>query len=352
MDTTQYDWLWNWTLWGNEAKSIYGSLLIFAGLMVVFIVLRRVVLRRLERLAKVTRSGFDDLVIDVTRKITWPFYALIAGTIALKTLFLPAVWEKGLNAILLLVVTAEVILMLQRLLDYVIAQRVGDEVDRPSDSMLFATGDFIKGTLWILGALLIVSNLGINVTSLIAGLGVSGIIVAFALQNVLSDIFSSLSIHLDKPFQLGDFIIVKDIRGTVEKIGLKSTRIRALSGEQIIMPNQELTNSQVKNYRNMERRRVQFEFRVALNTPTEKLKKLPAEIEKVITDIEQTTFSRAHLNELHESAWVFEVVYFLEDSDYLLYMDTQQAVWLGIKDCLDKNKIVLPYPTRTVVLEK
>jgi MscS family membrane protein len=179
-----------------------------------------------------------------------------------------------------------------------------------------------------------------------------GVAIAFAFQNILEDLFSSFAIVFDKPFKIGDFIIVGDKLGVVEKIGIKTTRIKSLQGEEIVISNKELTSAQVRNFKKMETRRISFSFGVTYQTPTEKLKGIPKTVESIIEETDNVRFDRAHFNEFGDSALLFEVVYYVEGNDYNMYMDAQQQINLKIKESFEKDGIEMAYPTQTIFLQK
>lgn len=202
--------------------------------------------------------------------------------------------------------------------------------------------------VWSLALLLILDNLGINVTALIAGLGIGGIAVALAAQNVLGDLFASLAIVLDKPFVLGDFIIVGDLMGTVEHIGIKTTRVRSLSGEQLIFSNSDLLTSRVRNFKRMRERRVVFSIGVTYDTPAAKVKAIPGMLREAVEAQSSIRFDRAHFKEYGDSSLVFEVVYLVLSPDYNLYMDIQQQINFHLLDRFAREGIQFAFPTRTV----
>jgi small-conductance mechanosensitive channel len=208
------------------------------------------------------------------------------------------------------------------------------------------------GVFWLIGGLLILSNLGVNITSLIAGLGIGGVAVALALQNVLGDLFSSFAIYFDKPFEVGDFIQVGQDSGTVKKVGIKTTRLQSLQGEEIIISNQELTTSRINNFRRIKSRNVIFSVGVLYETPQEKLEKIPDIFKSIIENIEQATFNRAHLRSFDDSAITFEFSYFVNDDDFVLYLDKQQEVLLALNKVFTQEKIEFAYPTQTLFVKK
>lgn len=205
--------------------------------------------------------------------------------------------------------------------------------------------------LWSIALLLILQNLGIDVTALVAGLGIGGVAVALSLQRILNDLFSSLSIVLDKPFVVGDFVIFDDFLGSVEHIGIKTTRIRSLTGEQIICANGDLLNTRIRNFKRMRERRVVFKIGVVYQTPTEKLQQIPAMIREIIESQEATRFDRAHFSTYGDFALLFEIVYYVLNPDYNLYMDIQQAVNLEIFKRFQAAGIEFAYPTQSLYLQ-
>lgn len=223
--------------------------------------------------------------------------------------------------------------------------------DSPAEVTTVAALGFVgKLLLYAIVLLLILDNLGVDVTALVAGLGIGGIAVALAAQNILGDLFSSMSIVLDKPFVLGDFIIVGDMMGTVEKIGLKTTRIKSLSGEQLVFSNSDLLGSRIRNFKRMRERRVVFSIGVTYDTPREKLQAIPGMIQAAIQAQEQTRFDRAHFARFGDFALVFEAVYFMLVPDFVPYMDAQQAINLTLLERFEEAGIEFAFPTQTLYL--
>jgi small-conductance mechanosensitive channel len=206
--------------------------------------------------------------------------------------------------------------------------------------------------LWATVLLLVLDNLGVDVTALVAGLGIGGLAIALAVQNVLSDLFASLSIVLDKPFIPGDFVVVGDMAGTVEHIGIKTTRIGSISGEQLIFSNTDLLGSRIRNFGRMKERRVVFSLGVTYQTPADKLARVPGLIQAAIESQERARFDRSHFASYGDSALNFETVYYVESSDYATHMDILQAVNLSIYRSFATEGIEFAYPTQTLFLEK
>jgi small-conductance mechanosensitive channel len=207
--------------------------------------------------------------------------------------------------------------------------------------------------IFVLVALAVLDNIpGVEVTSLIAGLGIGGIAIALALQNILGDLFASLSISLDRPFAIGDFIIVDEFLGAVEHIGLKTTRIRSLGGEQLVFSNNDLLKSRIRNYKRMEQRRVPFTVGVTYQTPSSKLRKVPDIFKKQLEQFDDVHFDRAHFKAYGAYSLDFEFVYYIHTPDYNRYMDIQQAINLGLYEEFEKEGIEFAYPTRTLYLNE
>ncbi|MBK5094968.1 MAG: mechanosensitive ion channel family protein, partial [Deltaproteobacteria bacterium] len=220
------------------------------------------------------------------------------------------------------------------------------------DRALHGFMTLIRVVVWGLATVFLLDNLGFRISTVIAGLGIGGIAVALAAQNILGDLFAYLSIMFDRPFEIGDFIIVGEYMGVVNHLGVKTTRIGSLGGEQIIMSNKDLTDSRVRNYKRMERRRVVFRLGVTYQTPFAKLQEIPEVIASVIRGVEDTIFDRAHFFSYGDFSLVFEVVYYVTSNDYTKYMNIQQEINLRIHEEFEKRKIEFAYPTQTLFLNK
>ncbi len=228
-------------------------------------------------------------------------------------------------------------------------RRARQLADDPSTvAAMDLVGFLMRLFVWTAVLLVLLDNLGVNVTTLIAGLGVGGVAVALAAQNILGDLFSSLSIVLDKPFVVGDFIVIDDFLGSVEHVGLKTTRLRSLSGEQVVFSNSDLLKSRIRNYGRMFERRVVCSFGVTYQTPAAKLRRIPAMIREIVESQGKVRFDRAHFRALGESALTFEYVYYVLSPDYNSYMDIQQNINLALFEQLAAEGVEFAYPTQTV----
>src|SRR3989339_518461 len=242
---------------GNTLLDYSYALGIFLVLFFAFRIFQFFILRRLEKLAKKTKTDIDDTLIGIIKSLKPSFYYFLAFYLATYSIVVSDLFKKISEGILLFLIVYQVILVVQIFIDYVLEKSLKNkDGDSDSRTAINSISKIAKFILWVLGLLLILSNLGVNITSLVAGLGVGGIAIAFALQNVLEDLFSSFTIYFDKPFKVGDFIVIGADSGTVKHIGIKSTRIETLQGQELIVSNRELTNTRVNNYKRMEKRRI------------------------------------------------------------------------------------------------
>jgi len=348
----QYSWL------GNSLLMYLYATGVFAVSIVVLKIFQVVVLSRLERLSKKTATPLDDVAIDIVQHIRPSLYIIVSLFISYKFLSFPADFDRWVILVLGLLFVYALVGAGSRFLDYLAdaylikRKKGGDENTEHERAMMNILKVALMVLVWVLVALVVLSNFGINVTSLIAGLGVGGIAVALAVQNILSDIFSSFSLFIDKPFQVGDYIVVGQDSGTVKKIGFKTTRIKALRGEELVIPNKELTNARVQNFKNLNRRRESFEIGVEYGLTQAILKKIPGIVRRVITSVDDVKFGRCHFSRFGESSLLFEIVYFVESDDYEVFMNRKQQINLGIYTQFGKADISFAYPTRTVYVEK
>ncbi len=203
--------------------------------------------------------------------------------------------------------------------------------------------------IWILALILVLDNFGVDVTAMVAGLGVGGIAVAFAFQNILKDIFGSFSIVFDKPFVMGDFISAGEHMGTVEEIGTKTTRLRSLSGELIVISNNDLLSSRIRNFGNMQERRVVFTIRVQYGTPAAKVEKIPTMIRNMLEKYEDIRFDRSHFQQFTDYGLQFETVYIVLVPDFGRMMDIQQEVNLNLYRTFEKEGIRFAVPIQNML---
>jgi small-conductance mechanosensitive channel len=337
-------------VFGNTVRQYVIAFMIFFLVLLGIKLLQKVAIARLMAFIERTQTKVDNAIVKTVQTIKPPFYWFLAFWAAVQFLEIHGKAATVVDTILIAWVAWQVILALQIFVDYFIQTRLRDYKDRSTEVVSGILSGTSKIVLWTIGILFILSNLGINVTSLIAGLGIGGLAVALALQNVLSDLFSSLAIYFDKPFAPGDFIVDGDISGTVQKVGVKTTRIKSLLGEEVVVPNKDLVSSQIRNFKRMQRRRVDFVNGVTYETPQEKMKRIPDMIKDIIENVDQAEFDRAHFHEFADFSLNFEIIYHVESREFDLYMDIHQHILLGIKEAFEKENIEIAFPTRTVHL--
>ncbi len=331
--------------------------LIFIGVALVLKVFQLIILKRLKALAKKTKTDFDDVLIEIFERIRPPFYFLVALYFGIKTVVLPDIVSKIVDIAFIVVIVFELIRAAERIVDYLVKKFLSktgssEEEQKHVESVARTIQVIVRVVLWAIGITVALANMGVEVTSLVASLGIGGLAVALALQNVLGDLFSAFSIYTDKPFQVGDFIVVGEHMGTVEQIGLKSTRIRSLGGEQLVISNRELTTARVQNFGRLQRRRVVFTFGVTYETSLEKLKEIPRMVEEIIKAVEGVEFDRCHFKEYGDFSLNFEVVFYVNSPDYVKYMDARQKINLDLFARFADQGIEFAYPTQTVYLVK
>ena len=337
---------------GNSVLEYAKALGLFVALVVVFKLVQYIILKRLGKLAEKTETDIDDTLISIVRSLKPPFYWFLAFYFAAKFLTLGVLTVKIINGILVVWVVYQAIVGIQILISYILNKKFAKEDDKSAKAAVGYVNMIAKFLLWAVGLLLILSNLGIDVTSLIAGLGIGGIAIAFALQNILSDLFSSFAIYFDKPFVIGDFIIAGEHSGVVEKIGIKTTRIRALQGEEIVISNNELTGARIQNFKKMEKRRIVSSFGVLYETPLEKVKNIKQIVKNIFDTLENAELSRIHFKELGDFSLNFEIVYSVISGDYAMYMDTLEKFNLSLMEAFEKEGIEFAYPTQKLFVAK
>lgn len=326
----------------------------FILLVISIQIIKSIILKLLKAWAKKTTTTVDDKFVKVFEQKIKPFLNLIyfgAFYISIKRLTMDSQIERFFNIFVIVLLTFFGIRFLLSITIYGLETYwVKKEKDKAKKQALKGIITIIKIIVWSIFLIILLDNLGIKISALVAGLGIGGIAIALAAQTVLGDLFSYFIIFFDRPFEIGDFIVVGDYRGTVANIGLKTTRLNSLGGEQLIFSNQDLTNSRISNYKRMERRRVVFQFGVIYQTTLAQLKKIPGIVEEIITQISEATFDRAHFASYADFSLNYEVAYYVYNRDYKKYMDIQQEINFQLKEAFEKQGIEFAYPTQTVFL--
>ena len=335
----------------NSVRSWLIAAAVMLGVIALLWLVRRVLLGRLQLLAKRTHTDLDDLLVDVVQRTSVLFRIFIALTIATKLLVFPAASRipQIIHGIAVIALFVQMIFWTNGIARFFTARYLARHAaDGSSATTITALSYGVRFVLYLVLFLLALDNLGINITALVAGLGIGGIAVALAVQNVLGDLFGALSIVLDKPFVVGDFIVVDTFSGTVEHIGLKTTRLRSIEGEQIVIANAELLRSRIRNYKRMYERRVLFLVGVTYDTPPEKAERIPAMIREIVTAQPQTRLDRTHFKRFADSALEYETVYYMLVPEYGVMMETQQAIGFALLRRFAEEGIEFAFPSRTV----
>lgn len=342
-------------LFGNSPQDWAAAFTIALGIFITARIVLRFGRRQIEKVAPAEEAeSWQGLVAEALLRIHRLFLlvlAVYAGSLLLK---LPASVGQVIDKVFFIAMLLQLGFLgshaLRSAFDRYRRKRI--EQNAEAVTALSSVAFLLRVLLWIIILLVALDNFGADVTALIAGLGVGGIAIALAVQNILGDLFASFSIVLDKPFVIGDFIIVGDYLGTVEYVGLKTTRLRSLSGEQLVFSNTDLLGSRIRNYKRMFERRVVFSFGVVYETRHGQLERIPQIVRKIIEPMAGVRFDRAHFKEYGTYALNFEVVYYVLSPDYNIYMDIQQDINLSIYRDFQKENISFAYPTQTLVVKE
>ncbi|OGU61731.1 MAG: mechanosensitive ion channel protein MscS, partial [Ignavibacteria bacterium RBG_13_36_8] len=320
--------------------------------IVVIGILKAIVFKKLLARQDAELNGRGEFIAKSIRRFLVPILYLGALYLAIESLQFNKGITKVIEVIYLIFAAWFIIRFIIAVVNYFITKYLERTRPEEESKKLKPLLSFLNFLIWIIGLLFLLDNLGFQISTVVAGLGISGIAVALAAQALLGDLFSYFVIFFDKPFEVGDFIIFDDKVGTIERIGIKSTKIRSLSGEQIIVSNSNLTNSRVHNYKRMERRRVVFTVGVTYQTKSDQLKEIPQVIKGIIDANEQAEFDRTHFKNFGDFSLNFETVYYVNTSDYTKFMDIQQEINLKVFEEFEKRKIEFAYPTQTLFLNK
>ena len=337
--------------WNNTTKDYLIAMgIIVIGILIVRI-FKKTLLQKLKSLTEKTSTNFDDYLVEAIEKFVIPalyisivFFGIRTLTISdgFRTILANA--QKVILAYYIVRLVSSVLILLLK--TWVREQENGEEKVKQIGGIIL----IINVLIWGLGILFLFDNLGYDVTAIVTGMGIGGIAVALAAQNILGDLFNYFVIFFDRPIEIGDFIVIDDKNGVVEKIGIKTTRVKTLSGEQLVIANSDLTSSRIHNYKKMQRRRILFGVGVSYETSNEDLKRIPGILKEIVNHQQPITFDRAHFKEFGDSSLNFEVVYYIEDAAYNTYMDIQQQINFEIFDKFQNMGISIAFPTRTLYL--
>ncbi|MBU2444319.1 MAG: mechanosensitive ion channel family protein [Bacteroidetes bacterium] len=328
------------------------SLGIFGVCVILIKFLKIVALKRLRKWAEATETEIDDFIIKQVEKFIIPILYLAGFYTAQSYIEKSESLEKIVNSFFIIVLTILIIRLAVISINYAIRFYWMKREESSKGESLRGISTFVSLLVWAVGLIFLLDNLGFQVTAVVAGLGIGGIAVALAAQTILTDLFSHFVIFFDRPFQVGDFIIIDDKLGVVDKIGIKTTRVKSLTGEQLVFSNKDMTDSRIHNFKRMEKRRVLFTIGVTYQTRLELLKEIPELIKNIIEENDQAIFDRAHFKEYGDFSLIFEIVYYVLGADFNIYMDIQQKINFKIYEKFEKRGIEFAYPSQTIFLTR
>lgn len=338
---------------GNTIRDYLISLAIFVGGLAALRLFKMILFGRLEKWAKMTISGLDEVLVALLNQTVIPLLYLAAFYFAMAHLVLDPALAKAVKGFCVIVLTYQIACLITGSIFMVVKQKWldthGAGPGRVASRGLLLV---LRILVWSVGIVFVMDNLGFNISAVVAGLGIGGIAIAFAVQAILKDLFNYFVILFDEPFREGDSIVLDNYTGEIENIGIKSTRIRSVDGEQIVISNTDLTSSRIRNFKRMQRRRVVFRIGVTYQTPHDKIRKIPEMLKEIIEKAGPTKFDRAHLMGFGASSLDFEIVYFFLSSDYNEYADVQQKINLDIMEAFEKEEIQFAFPTQTLIMQR
>lgn len=341
---------WGRPYWGNTPRQWLFAVGILLLVSVVLKVTQGVLIVRLSRITARTNTKLDDAWLRVVKATAWFFYLVVGAAVAARFVTLHPPLQRGLVTFFAILFGIQLALWTQTLVVASLEIWVGRH-DSSSTGTLAAAIRFVSRlVIWSILVLVVMSNLGIELTTLVAGLGVGGVAAALAVQKVLGDLFAGLFLYFDRPFDIGDFIIVGDVMGNVTKIGIRTTRINGLGGEKIVYPNGELASKYIQNFQRMTERRVVFGFGIEYGLPATKVRMARDIAQEIIVALDGVRFDRAHFKGYGASSLDFEVVYYVLSRDYNDYMDRQQHICLTLYERFEEQKIAFAFPTRTMLI--
>ncbi len=333
----------------QQAFQYKTAMIIFVIVLILFYTVKAFAIRHMVVVSKKTKNEIDDVVVEMIRELNWPTASIVAYVVAMNLsdfgTFVMPIW---IRVLIIVIVTYQVVQMSHVVFDFA-KKRLGA---KNGATIIDGFQTILSFGIWIMGGLVVLTTLGYNVTSLIAGLGIGGVAIALALQNILGDLFSALSIYFDRPFGVGDYITTGKHSGTVQRVGLKNTRLRSIDGQEIIVANKDITNSTVENFGGMKKRRVTVNLGIAYETTNTKLKKAQIEVPKMINAIPSVECIRFYLKDFGNSALEHQLVYVVHSEKYDEYVEAKNIVNLALKEYFEKKKIEIAYPTQVIYTRK
>ena len=341
--------------YGNSLGTWVLAIAVVVLVTTLLLMTQRALVARFGRTAKQSDNYWDDLAVELLRRTRFYVFVLAAILLAVRILRLSLVFGRWIHIATVVLLLFQAAVWGNAAITFWVRRLTASRqavADTSGATTIRALGFLAQLLMWAIVALMVLSNMGVDITALVAGLGIGGIAIALAVQNILGDLLGALSIVLDKPFVVGDFIVVDGFMGTVEHIGIKTTRLRSLSGEQIILSNADLLKSRIRNFKRMYERRIAFTIGVVYDTPQATVARIPGMMRAIIEAQPKARVDRAHFKGFGESSLDFEAVYFVASPDYIVYMDTQQAVNLELMRQFEAEGIEFAFPTRTIVMHR
>ncbi|MEL7076431.1 MAG: mechanosensitive ion channel family protein [Cyanobacteria bacterium J06582_2] len=333
---------------GNQLYDyLIAAIILFCSILLIKI-LRRSAFKSLKNWAAKTENIYDDAIINILERDLIPIAYVASLYLALGNLVLHQILKRTANVMAVIIFTILAIRLISAALEYLLKiywlnyQRDNVNLEQSINALIPA----LRIVVWLIGMVFLLDNLGFDISAVIASLGIGGVAIALASQGVLQDLFCYFAILLDRPFELGDFIIVGDYLGTVEYVGIKTTRLRSINGEQIVMANSDLVGSRIRNYKRMRQRRILFKFGVVYQTSAQQLAQIPQLLREIIDQTENASCDRAHFAGYGNYSLDFEVVYFINTNDYSVYMNAQQSINLAVKTKFSECGIEFAQPTQ------
>lgn len=338
-------------LFGNSIQEYLLMLgAITLGLLLVSI-FKKVILKRIREAVSKSQTTIDDFIVDSLAHFVMPMVHFTIIYSGLKTLVWPVRFTNLLEVVFVVIITYYFIrlissIVLKMLQSYIRRQEGGEEKVKQMGGVIL----IINAVIWMIGLIFMLANLGYDVTAIIAGMGIGGIAIALAAQNIIGDLFNYFVIFFDRPFEVGDFLVIGDKNGVVDNIGIKTTRIRTLSGEQLVISNSDMTSSRIHNFKKMQRRRIVFTVGVTYETPVEQVKIIPGILKEIVESESRVDFDRAHFKAFGDSSLDFEIVYIINSAEFNTYMDIQQEFNIQIYEKFAEMGVSIAFPTRTLYL--
>ena len=342
----------NSTFWGNTVLSYLILIGVVAVSIILLKIIERTILKRIKIKAEKTQSQFDDTLITGIEKYVLPLLLIGIAYIMIIQLNMTSSIRRIIEVIAMILATYYLIRLCSLLISYYIEIRWLRNEDPLKSNRVKAILPIINIVIWMIGIIVLLDNLGLKISAIITGLGIGGIAVAIGVQAIVKDLFGYFVILFDKPFEVGDYIIIDKMQGNISQVGIKSTRIKSLGGEELIISNSDLTNSRLQNYGKMELRRISMHIGIVYDTPFEQLKEIPVFIEEIIKNIDGSLFDRAHFSSYGDFSLIFEIVYKVVGNDYNQFMNIQQEINLKIGEEFAKRNIQFAYPTQVVNLNQ